>query len=117
MPYEASTTLYKELLDHIETSKEYDTATNGPTVTAKCLTLTTCDRNSSDGSRGRFLVNAKLVDTVASDGSDKTSMSSTSSVSNDETPVEESVPAESENVDDVTDENSSADASTGSASN
>lgn len=69
MPYEAGTALYKELLDKIETSKLYDTGTNGPTVDAKLLTLTTCDRNSTEGADGRFVVNAKLVDTKSA-GSD-----------------------------------------------
>lgn len=69
MPYEAGTVLYKSLLDHIESKKLYDTATNGPTVAAPLLTLTTCDRNSTEGSDGRFVVNAKLADTsVLQDG-------------------------------------------------
>lgn len=63
MPYEAGTVLYRSLLDHVESSKLYDTATNGPTDTAGLLTLTTCDRNSTEGSDGRFVVNAKLADT------------------------------------------------------
>ena len=70
MPYEAGTVLYKALLDHVESKKLYDTATNGPAVSAPLLTLTTCDRTSSEGSNGRFVVNAKLAETsVINDGS------------------------------------------------
>lgn len=64
MPYEAGTALYKDLLSQVEANKAYDTATNGPTVNSPLLTLTTCDRTSTEGADGRFVVNAKLVDTV-----------------------------------------------------
>ena len=76
MPYEAGTVLYKALLDHIESKKLYDTATNGPVVSAPLLTLTTCDRTSAEGSDGRFVVNAKLEETSAiNDGSSTTGQS------------------------------------------
>lgn len=71
MPYEAGTVLYQSLLEHIELKKLYDTATNGPVISAPLLTLTTCDRTSTEGSDGRFVVNAKLADTSAK-GSDST---------------------------------------------
>ena len=76
MPYEAGTVLYKALLDHIELKKLYDTATNGPVVSAPLLTLTTCDKTSTEGSDGRFVVNAKLAETsVIDDGSSTTGQS------------------------------------------
>ena len=64
MPYEAGTVLYQKLLQDIESKKAYDTATNGPSVNEPLLTLTTCDRTSTEGKNGRFVVNAKLVKTV-----------------------------------------------------
>lgn len=89
MPYEAGTMLYQNLLDNIESKKAYDTATNGPTVNSPLLTLTTCDRTSTEGSDGRFVVNAKLVDTVTTSSTDNTSMSGDSSVSQDDTVKED----------------------------
>lgn len=89
MPYEAGTVLYQNLLDDIESKKAYDTATNGPTVNSPLLTLTTCDRTSTEGSDGRFVVNAKLVDTVTTSSTDDTSMSGDSSVSQDDTVKED----------------------------
>lgn len=64
IPFEAGTVLYQDLLQDIESKKAYDTATNGPTVSEPLLTLTTCDRTSTEGKDGRFVVNAKLVKTT-----------------------------------------------------
>ena len=61
LPFESGTVLYQQLLQDVETKKAYDTATNGPTVSEQLLTLTTCDRTSTEGKDGRFVVNAKLV--------------------------------------------------------
>lgn len=80
MPYEAGTVLYKNLLDKIEANKPYDTATNGPSVSAPLLTLTTCDRTSTDNSAGRFVVNAKLVDTTVLQAGTENSITDSSSV-------------------------------------
>lgn len=85
MPYEAGTALYQDLLNKIESKKSYDTATNGPTADSPLLTLTTCDRVSSEGNDGRFVVNAKLVDTVTASNSDTTSTDGSLSVSQNNT--------------------------------
>ena len=89
MPYEAGTVLYQNLLNDIESKKAYDTATNGPTVNSPLLTLTTCDTASTEGSDGRFVVNAKLVNTVTISSTGNTSMSGNSSVLQDDTVKED----------------------------
>lgn len=63
LPFEAGTVLYQQLLQDVESKKAYDTAANGPSVNEPLLTLTTCDRTSTEGKDGRFVVNAKLVKT------------------------------------------------------
>lgn len=64
MPFDAGTELYSNLLSEVESSREYDTAVTGPTADEPMLTLTTCDRTSTEGKDGRYVVNARLADTV-----------------------------------------------------